>query len=355
LLGISKDLVSRAYVYSDRNRSIQFVRSLQDMPRRKNLVVIGGGTGTSVVLEGLKKYPVNLAAIITTADDGSSSGKLRREYDVIPPGDIRQCLVALASSDFGYLNERFQKGFLQGHTLGNLLITLFYQRNKNFQQAIDEALAITGGKGSLIPMTLRPATLVVKLKDGRILRGEKNITPSREISKNLSKINLHPSNIKVNPRATKAIREADAIVVGPGNLFSSILPNFLVSAIKDALVRSKAKKIYVSNLFTQPGHTDNFTPADFVNVIAEYVGKDVFGHIIYNNKPIDELVFKKYKNSIIGSPVKITEEIRSDKRFVGRSIAKSSPRKINSDPIAKIRNPFLHDSAKLAKAIIKLI
>src|SRR3989344_8352962 len=130
--------------------------------KQSKVVVIGGGTGTSVVLEGLKKYPVELAAIITTADDGSSSGTLRKKYQMIPPGDIRQCLVALASGNYGYLNERFQKGFLAGHTLGNLLITLFHQKNGNgnFQDALYDLLRLVGAEGSIIPMTLRLVTLV---------------------------------------------------------------------------------------------------------------------------------------------------------------------------------------------------
>lgn len=326
------------------------------MPKRKNIVVIGGGTGTSVVLEGLKKYPVNLSAIITTADDGSSSGKLRREFDMIPPGDIRQCLVALASRDFGYLNERFHRGSLQGHTLGNLLITLFCEKHRDFQQAIDELLRLTSAQGSLIPMTLTPATLVAKLRDGRILRGEKNITPSREISTKLGDLYLSPKNISVNPRAVTAIENADIIVVGPGNLYSSIMPNLLVAGIKEALLRSSAKKIYISNLFTQPGHTDNFTVHDFVKSISEYIGGDIFSHIIYNNRPIPKKVCQKYKNSIIASQVTIPAFIKKDKRFLGRAIARIAPRiAAASDPIAKIRNPFLHDSQKLGRAIMSLI
>jgi uncharacterized cofD-like protein len=326
------------------------------MPKRKNIVVIGGGTGTSVVLEGLKKYNVNLSAIITTADDGSSSGELRKEYGMIPPGDVRQCLVALASRDFGYLNDRFRQGSLTGHTLGNLLITLFFQKNKDFQQAIDELLRVTGAQGSLIPMTLKPTTLIAKLQGGRILRGEKNITPSREISTKLSSLYLAPKNIPANPRGIDAIENADMIVVGPGNLYSSIMPNLLVGGIKKALVSSGAKKIYISNLFTQPGHTDNFTIYDFVKAISKYTGKDIFTHIIYNNRPIPQEIFKKYKNSIISSQVQIPASIKKDKRFLGRSIAKLSPRlAAPSDPIAKIRNPFLHDSKKLAKAIMELV
>jgi len=330
--------------------------------KNKNIVVIGGGTGTSVVLEGLKKYPVNLSAIITTADDGSSSGKVRSDYELIPPGDIRQCLVALASKDFGFLNKRFSQGFLQGHTLGNILMTIFYQENKDFQQSLDDLLRVTGAQGSLMPMTLQPTTLVARLKDGRTLTGEKNITQSREIAENLRRLHLHPHNAKdklstkANPRAIKAIKGADVIVVGPGNLFSSILPNFLVPGIRNAFVSSKAKKIYISNLFTQPGHTDNFTPADFIKVISQYMRKDAFTHVIYNSRPINETIVARYKNSFVGPPVQVTKEIRQDKRFVGRVVAKASPQKASSaDPMAKIRNPFLHDSSKLARAIMNLL
>jgi uncharacterized cofD-like protein len=327
------------------------------MPKRKlNIVVIGGGTGTSVVLEGLKKYPVNLSAIITTADDGSSSGKLRKEYGMIPPGDIRQCLVALASSDFAYLNERFQKGSLQGHTLGNLLITLFSEKHKNFQEAIDDILRLTGASGSIVPMTLAPAILAAKFKDGRVLKGEKNITLSSDISTKLKELFLLPKNIQANPRAVSALGSADTIVVGPGNLYSSIMPNFLVGGIKNAFARSKAKKIYVSNLFTQPGHTDNFTLPDFVKTLSEYIGGDIFTHVIYNNRPIPERIFAKYKNSIISSQVKIPTSVKNDERYMGRKIARLAPRVAAiSDPMARMRNPFLHDSKKLAKAIMEFV
>lgn len=322
--------------------------------KRKNVAVIGGGTGTSVVLEGLKKYPVNLSAIITTADDGSSSGRLREEFDMIPPGDIRQCLVALASSDFQYLNERFQRGSVAGHTLGNLLITLFYDKHRNFQQAIDELLRITGANGSLIPMTLMPVTLVAKLNDGRELVGESVITPSREISTKLEKLYLRPRRIRANPRAVSAIKNADVIVVGPGNLFCSIMPNLLLEEIKDALIASRAKKIYVSNLFTQPGHTDSFYLEDFIRIISKYIGADIFTHIIYNKKKIGKDVLGKYRNSIISSPLNIGNNFAKDERLVARSMASSSARVIKHDPISNIRNPFLHDPGKLAKAIMSV-
>ncbi len=333
------------------------VRSIFMRKKMKKIVVIGGGTGTSVVLAGLKKYPVSLSAIITTADDGSSSGMLRREYEMIPPGDIRQCMIALATGNYGYLNDRFQKGFLQGHTLGNLLITLFCQKNENFQEAIDELLRLVGAEGSLIPMTLKPTTLVATLSDGAVLRGESTITPSREISTKLKKFSLDPAKIAANSRAITAIEEADMIVVGPGNLYSSVLPNFLVPAIRNAFIAARAKKVYIANLFTQPGHTDNFSVPDFCAVLKKYIGADVFSYVIYNTKRVSDSLIKKYPSAIIDSPVRVVRELKDDSRYIGRPIASISVMKSRdaSDPIAKIRNPFLHDPKKIAKVLMGLV
>jgi len=176
----------------------------------------------------------------------------------------------------------------------------------------------------------------------------------RQIEK-LHRLYLRPADIKANPRAISAINNADVIVVGPGNLFSSILPNFLVKDIRDAVIYSRAKKMYIANLFTQPGHTDGFTPVDFLDVIDKHIGSSIFEHIIYNNRPISDKIFKKHANLIIKERVMAPGFIKKDKRFIGRSISSNAPRPANaSDPIAQIRNPFLHDSRKLAKAIMEL-
>ncbi|MEK7503147.1 MAG: gluconeogenesis factor YvcK family protein [Patescibacteria group bacterium] len=324
--------------------------------KQKHFVVVGGGTGTSVVLDGLKNYHLNLSAIVTTADDGSSSGDLRRKFRMIPPGDVRQCLVALASGNFGYLNERFQKGFLQGHTLGNLLITLFYQKNGgNFQEAVDELLRLTGASGSIIPMTLNPVTLVAELRGGRKLVGESKITSSLKIGNELEKLYLIPRYPKANERAIAVLKNADAIVVGPGNLFSSIIPNFLVNGIKKAFLESCAKKIYIANIFTQPGHTDNFTIADFLAILEKYIGKDVFSHIVYNTKKIPKNILNRHTNDIIKKQIFLRPPFLSDPRFVGGDIVSLNPRVNLADPIAKIRNPFLHDPKKLAKVLVSLV
>jgi uncharacterized cofD-like protein len=323
--------------------------------KKKKVVVIGGGTGTSVVLSGLKHYSVELSAIITTADDGSSSGVLRRRFEMIPPGDIRQCLIALAAGDYGYLNDRFQKGFLQGHTLGNLLITLFHQNNKTFQQAVDDLLRLVGAEGSIIPMTLHPVTLVAYLSNGKKLVGERIITSSVEINNNLETMKLLQRRVLVNPRAVAAIRRADTIIVGPGNLFSGIVPNFLVSEIKDAFRSSHSKKIYVANLFNQPGHTDSFTLSDFVSTISNYVGSDVFTNIIYNNKKTPSNILKKNSSVCVGKQLFASREEKNDSRFIGASLIGGIKKKDSSDPVLQTRNPFLHDSHKLARVLASLI
>ncbi|TSC78326.1 MAG: hypothetical protein G01um101429_852 [Parcubacteria group bacterium Gr01-1014_29] len=325
--------------------------------KKKKIVVIGGGTGTSVVLQGLKRYPVDLTAIITTADDGSSSGILRKEFSMVPPGDIRQCLVALASKDFGYLNERFQKGFLQGHTLGNLLITLFSQRNKDFQQAVDELLRAVGAEGSLVPMTLRPVTLVAHLKNGEVLRGESRITPSRQLGRNLKKLSFSPKTARANPRAVEAVMDADVVVIGPGNLFSSIIPVLLLPDISGALRNTTAKKVYVANLFTQPGHTDAFTVGDYVRVLGEYIGADIFSHIFFNTKRLPAPLVKKYHNNSIGEELHAPASLRKDPRYIGLSLVNVIPKQGLSaaDPLRARRNPFLHDPRKLAKGIMEIV
>lgn len=321
----------------------------------KKITVIGGGTGTSVLLSGLKKYPVSLAAVITTADDGSSSGALRKEFNMVPPGDLRQCLTALAGENFSYLNGRFQKGFLRGHTTGNLLIALLYEQRGDIQEALDALMALTGAAGSLAPMTLKPVTLAAQLRGGRTLMGEHAITPSRKISSLLKKLVLVPPRPKANPRAVAAIREADMIVVGPGNLYASLLPNFLVPEIRRAFVSAEAKKVYIANLFTQPGHTDGFSIDDFLRVLEHYVGQGAFAHVLYNTALIPDALLRSHKNKIIGAPVGVPQGSH-DKRFIGRALASTRVKARGGfDPLTRIRNPFLHDADKLASAVMELI
>lgn len=319
-------------------------------------MVISGGTGSAVVLRGLKKYPVSLSAIVATTDSGGSSGFIRKQFDMISPGDVRQCFAALAGERFDFLNERFATGFLKGHTFGNLLIALRYEQTRNIQQTLDDLLVQTNTDGAVLPMALKPATLVARLDNGSLLTGEHEITLSHKIRAHLKTMTLSPHSLKGNPRAITALTEADLIVVGPGNLYASILPHFLIPEIRNAFISSPAKKIYIANLFTQPGHTDRFTVSDYLAVLTHYIGTDAFTHILYNTAKLPASFIKKYANKITGSPVGISRASKKDSRFIGRALASTriKPRTA-SDPLSSIRNPFVHDRKKLAQAIMDIL
>ena len=317
------------------------------------IVIIGGGTGTSTVLAGLRKYPLSLSALISTADDGSSSGILRRAFGMAPPGDLRQCLAALGDAGAEHLNYRFQKGPFRGHAIGNLLIASAYERYGSIQQAMDMLARIFNAKGVLIPMTLTPTTLIAHLSAGRTLRGESAITLARTISTSLKKLVLAPLHIRANPRAVAALREADAIIVGPGNLYASILPHFLVPEIRRAFTASRAKKIYVANLATQRGHTDDFSVSDFLDVLDRRLGHDAFTHVLYNTAP---LPVSGRAGKVAAAPVRPPTQRRKDITYVGARLAAASLKVSGAaDPIASRRNPFLHDAGRIAAAIIRCL
>ena len=240
----------------------------------KNIVVIGGGTGTYTVLSGLKKYTPNLTAIVTMADDGGSSGELRDELGVLPPGDIRQCLVALSKSSKTMrqlLGYRFESGKLKGHSFGNIFLSALEKVTGSFSDALEEASQILNISGKIIPVTLQKTELCAKLKMGKIICGETNLQKTSFVN-NLSELTLRPA-VEINPEAVKAIKKASLIVIGPGNFYASLLPNLLVKGMKEAIRQSRAKKVFVCNLMTKKGHTDNFTVSDFVDVLETYLGK----------------------------------------------------------------------------------
>lgn len=322
--------------------------------KRKNIVLIGGGTGTSTVLKGLKEYPVDLSVIVTTADDGGSSGRLRKEYNMIPPGDARQCLVALANSQaplIGYFNRRFETGELRGHSFGNLFLALLYQHTRDFQKAIEKAQEIIGVEGQVLPVTTGPVTLRAILKDGTMIQGEGAVTDSKEIARNLEYLYLE-DEVQVNPKAQKAILEADAIIVGPGNFFSSIVPNFLVKDIREAMQSSPAKKIYAANLLTQPGHTDGFYLQDFVEILARYIGKDVFDVVLYNTQRVAQGIRKRFL--VEGEEVMPNPKFVKEERFIGMPLLSGVYAVQNpADPL--MRTVVRHDEKKLAGALTKLL
>lgn len=255
------------------------------MFRRPRVVCIGGGTGLSVILRGLKKLPLDITAIVTVADDGGSSGRLRNDLQMPPPGDIRNVLIALADTEpllESVLQYRFKNGQgLAGHTLGNLMIAAMKEITGDFTQAVKEMSRVLAVHGRVLPASEQDVKLVAEMIDGTVVYGESRIP---QTGKPIRRVFLDPPEPHPLREAVEAIREADGIIVGPGSLYTSILPNLLVKDISKLIRISKACKIYVCNIMTQPGETDGFTASDHVRAIYDHVGERLFDMVIINNE-----------------------------------------------------------------------
>lgn len=320
-------------------------------PQKKKVVVIGGGTGNFTILTGLKKHPLELSAIVSMADNGGSSGVLRDELGVLPPGDIRQCLVALSSSDRTMrelINYRFSKGTLKGHSFGNLLLSALEKSMGSFDKAIEAASEILRIEGRVIPVTLANTHLVAYLKGGKIVHGEHTIEFANLTD--LKRLTLEPS-AKANPKAKEAIKQADLIVIAPGDFYQSIVPNFLVRGIRTSINQSRAKKVYICNLMTKEKHTSNFGVKDFAEKLESYMGSDL-DFIIYNNRKPDEKLIRRYAEEN-EHPVKIETRLPKPKFIGGDLLSKQIAKSVKGDPIR--RNLIRHDSDKVAKIIVSLL
>jgi uncharacterized cofD-like protein len=275
---------------------VDIVYTKQHLAKGHNIVAIGGGTGLSVLLHGLKKYTSNISAIVTVADDGGSSGRLRKEFDMLPPGDIRDCLVALADTEplmRDLFQFRFKKGSpLSGHNFGNLFITAMTQLTGDFDKAIKASSKVLAIRGQVVPSTLRKVTLIAKHKNGKTTRGETNITESDQ---KIDKVYLEPENCEATKEAVEAIVKADAIILGPGSLYTSILPNLLIDDIKRAVRESMATKIYVCNVMTQSHETDAYSASEHVKAITSHTGEDIIDYVIVNKQKIPREFLEKYK------------------------------------------------------------
>lgn len=264
----------------------------------KNIVTIGGGTGTFTVLTALKKYPAHLTAIVSMADDGGSTGMLRDQYGVLPPGDVRRALVALSESSEtmrSLFNYRFKGGGLQGHSFGNLFLTALEKVTGSFASALEEASHILNINGEVAPVTLDDVRLCARLANGTIIRGETNIDIPRVPHRSPVKdVWLEPEP-RMNPSLKRILKNADLIVIGPGDLYTSIIPNFLVPGVKEEIKRSKAKKVFICNLMTKEGETDGFSAEDFLNVLEKYLGENILDFAIFNNKKPPERLLRKYR------------------------------------------------------------
>ncbi|MDD4122075.1 MAG: YvcK family protein [Eubacteriales bacterium] len=263
------------------------------------IVVIGGGTGLSVILRGIKRITDNLTAIVTVADDGGGSGVLREDLGMLPPGDIRSCISAMANEEdimTEVLKYRFTEGRLEGQSFGNLLIAALNGIYGNFEEAVAKTSEILRIKGQVLPVTGSDVHLCAELENGAIVCGESRI-PTEVIrqSSPIYRVYLKPDKPSATDMALQAIRKADLILIGPGSLFTSIIPNFLVDGISREVKASMARKILVCNMMTQPGETDRYSVWDHVARISEYLGDNMIEYVIANNKMVDAEALKPYK------------------------------------------------------------
>jgi len=253
------------------------------MAKGPRIVAMGGGTGLSALLRGLKVYTGNLSAIVTVADDGGSSGRLREQYRILPPGDFRQCLTALAETEplmTELFQHRFSQGSLDGHAFGNLFIMAMAEITGNFEHALRESGKVLAVRGQILPSTLHDVTLCAELVGGAQAVGESRIPLSGAAIKH---VYLEPRHVMLNPEAEQAILGADLITIGPGSLYTSILPNLLVEGTISTLKLAKAPKVYICNVATQRGETEGFSVSDHLRVLEEHVGGGVFDYVIVNS------------------------------------------------------------------------
>lgn len=277
------------------DRIVDVIYARRQLRRGPKIVVVGGGTGLSALLKGLKEYTSNLTAIVTVGDDGGSSGRLRRELGILPPGDVRNCLVALAEKEdimedlFSY---RFENGTLAGHSLGNLFLAGLAGRFGDFQEGIEHIGKVFALKGEVFPSTLSQVTLEAFFEDGRSINGETAIrmTPGK-----IKYLKVSPQNCKPLPGAIKAIEDADLIILGPGSLYTSVLPNILVEGLRQKIAEAKAPCVYVCNIMTEPGETDNFTVADHLRVIIQHGGEDLVDAVLAAKENIPHEILERYR------------------------------------------------------------
>ena len=277
------------------------------MSTKIKVVTIGGGTGLSVLLRGLKKYPLEITAVVTVADDGGSSGKIRSDMNIPSPGDIRNVIAALSDVE-PYLEKmfqyRFDSGEVKGHPVGNLMIAAMTDIHGDFSTAVKVMSRILNVRGTVLPTTNDIATLNAVLSDGEIIRGESSITKAGGV---IDHVYITPSRVKPNEDVLKAIEEADYIIMGPGSLYTSIIPNLVISNVSEKIRESKAKKIYVCNVMTQHGETDNYSVCDHIVAINKHVQENIFDLVIANSREFDDSILSKYHKEK-QEPVKIDHE-----------------------------------------------
>ncbi len=346
ILGIKR--LMRAFIgafipQTGENELVDILYQRKQLSRGPKIVAIGGGTGLSTLLTGLKEYTSNITAIVTVADDGGSSGRIRKQFDILPPGDIRNCLVALADASSmmrDLFQFRFEEGSeLAGHSFGNLFITVMTRITGDFEKGVRETSKVLALRGQVIPSTLAKVILCARHLDGSVTEGENRIPKAQ---KKISRVYLKPESAETTPEAVKAIIEADIIVLGPGSLYTSILPNLLISGIKDSLVASKAIKVYVCNVMTQPGETDGFTASDHISALVNHSDPRVINYCIVNTGRVRSGILERYGQEK-------AYQVVNDRRRV-----EAMGYRVIEDDTISTDNFIRHDPIKLAKIVLTL-
>ncbi len=323
--------------------STNLVQELESHHSRKDgpkIVAIGGGTGLSTLLRGLKEHTSNIVAIVTVADDGGSSGRLRQELGVLPPGDFRQCIAALAEDEAlttALFQYRFSEGdSLKGHAFGNLFIVAMAGVTGNFETALLESGKVLQIRGRILPSTLQPVTLIAELRGERELTRSVGESAIGHSNLPIERVYFDPENPPAYPEAVRAILDADLIVAGPGSLYTSVVPNLLVPGIAKALRSSRAPKIYIANVATQLGETIGYTVHDHIAAIERYVGKGVFTYMVVNDNLAPKL-----------PPDYAIQMLAPDGERPGYELVRAD--------VIDAQKPWRHDAKKLAKAVMNFI
>jgi uncharacterized cofD-like protein len=335
--GLMRSIVSPFVARGDSVLEVLYTKRY--LARGPRIVAIGGGTGLSTLLRGLKGYSANITAVVAVADDGGSSGKLRQQLGIVPPGDIRNCIAALADAEplmTQLMQYRFPPGSgLDEHAFGNLFIAAMTAVTGDFEEAVRESNRVLAVRGQVLPATSVPLNLSARLASGRRLDGQVGIGHADEP---IERVFIEPSDVRANPEALERILEADMIVIGPGSLYSSVLPNLLISDIRDAIAASPGMRVYVCNVATQPGETGAFTAASHLEALFDHLGDELIDYVLLNHNR-----HARRPDGWLGQPVEI------DARRL-----EELPVVIIEEDLVDVANAHRHDPMKLAAALMRL-
>ena len=326
------------------DRLVDLIYEKRMLGKGPAVTVIGGGHGLSVLLRGIKDITTNVTAVVTVADDGGSSGRLREELGIIPPGDLRNCLVALADTE-PLMEKLFQHRFggsseLAGHSFGNLFIAAMTEVTGDVEKALQESSKVLAVKGHVLPASTAHVRLDAVMDDGTVVQGESRIP---EVQKRIRRVQLFPEHVQPVQSALDALKHADAIVLGPGSLYTSIMPNLLIDGVAETIIKSPAVKIYICNVMTQPGETDGYTASMHVKAVLEHAGKGAIDYVLVNSRPISEEM-KAYYAERGSYPVVVDED---ELNALGVGFLKAD--------IISETDVIHHDPVKLSRAVMKMV